>query len=202
MPDLDRTTYEKAYARALAYLRRRTWQEGNDVAEQLAADALASSFDPKGYPWKRDKPLEHHVVNVARQLLADRRRRQKKREDEVNAATVEASTMRPAIPADARVRAADQKAIKDDYDRAMLSRLAGMPRDVFLLYCKDVFDTRQQANILGKTHEQIAKARKRVAEVARELQAEMSEEPESAPEMVSTVSAHDDYDEEDDEAAS
>jgi hypothetical protein len=62
MPEFDKQTYERAYARALAFLRRRTWQEGNDVAAQLAADALASSFDPNGYPWKR----VDHVPRQAR----------------------------------------------------------------------------------------------------------------------------------------
>ena len=183
MPKIDAATYERAYTRAVAYargrMRGRPWAE-SDSAEDLAQEALLASFDPRRYPWKGDKALEHHVVNVVRSILSDRRRAAKLRADPERAAAVDHSMKRTAMPADASARAADRAARHEERHRWMLSRLDGLARDVYLLYARDIFEAAAQATVLDKPMPAIYAARRTVAEVARATPAEQDSDPELA----------------------
>jgi len=200
MPGVDAKTYERAYARVVAYVRWRmrgqVWAE-SDLPQEIAGEALLASFDPARYPWKREKPLEHHAVNVARSLLSDRARKRKLRDDPTRAAAADAAMRRSALPADGPLRAQARDARRDERHRRLLERLGGTAREVYLLYLQDVFDVEQQAQILGKTRSAIYEARKRVAEVVREVPAE----PESSPDLDCTTGDDDEdesYDDSDD----
>jgi hypothetical protein len=204
MPTIDGKTYETAYARAVAYVRRRMGGQpwaASDLPDEIAADAMAAAFDPKRYPWKGDKALDHHVINVVMSILSDRARAAKLRADPERKAAADEAIKRTALPADSRIRARDRAAREEARDAQMLSRLTGTAREVYLLYRKDVFDVDQQAAILGKPKSAIYEARRTVLETARET----PPEPESSPELAAPDSGDDrdnGMDESDDEAAS
>jgi hypothetical protein len=208
MPRIDAKTYELAFARAVAYVRRRMagqpWAE-SDLPQEIASEAMLASFDPKRYPWKGDKPLGQHVVNVARSLLSDRFRAYKLRAKEQNAAAADESMKRSALSADASVRARDRQTRQDARHEKVMEQLPpGTARDVYLLYLDDVLDVDEQVAILGKPKSVVYEARKRVIEVLRETPAE----PESSPDLASAAGDDDDDDGDgvddgwDDEAAS
>ena len=170
MPNVDAKTFERAYARALAYaksrMRAKTWAE-SDLAEELAQDAMTASFDRERYPWKGDKPLEHHVVNVVRSLLSNRAEAAKLRSDPKNAVAADEALKRPAMPADALTRVREQHEGQDRRHEWMLSQLVGLTLAVYLLYVREIFEPAEQAAALGVSLAAVYEARRRVAEVAR-----------------------------------
>lgn len=189
--------YERAYAAAVALARGLTRGEGAHVAEEIAQDAMVAAFDPARSPWKQDKPLEVHVLNVARGLCGNRRKGQKVRDNPKNAAAVEEKGQRSALPADARVRVAERIAREDARAQVMLGRLTGLPRDVLLLILDGIVDPEKQAAILGKDVKQIYKARARIIELARELREQGDVEPPSSSDPA-PVAGDDDGDDEGD----
>jgi hypothetical protein len=184
MPTIDTQMYEIAYARAVAFVRRRmqgqSWA-ASDLPEEIAGEAMAASFDPKRYPWRGDKAFDHHVINVVRSLLSDRARAAKVRADPKAKAAADEALKRSALPADGQVRERERAARQDARDAYMLANLTGTARQVYILYKDGVFDVERQAVILGKAKSAIYEARKRVVEVARAMAAE----PESSPELAS-----------------
>jgi hypothetical protein len=170
MPKLDAETYARAYARALAFagsrVKGRPWAS-SDLAEELAQEAMNASFDPARYPWRGDKPLDHHVVNVVKSLLSDRARKAKVRADPAKAAAADEALKRSALPADGGVRARERGVRQDERHRWMLAELQGLARAVYLLYVDEVVDAAAQSNVLGKPIAAIYEARRRVAEAAQ-----------------------------------
>jgi DNA-directed RNA polymerase specialized sigma24 family protein len=193
MPEVEPKELERAYARALAYarsrVRDRSWNEAG-LDQELAQEAMLSSFDPARYPWKGDKPLDHHVVLVVKSLLSDRARAAKVRRDPKRAAAADEAMKRPALPADALLGMRDRQSRRDARVEWVLSQLSGLARDVFLLYLDDVFEARAQADLLGKSIHAVYEARRRVAEVLRSTPAE----PESSPELAPSGGDEDDDD--------
>ena len=171
MPRVDAKTYERAYARAVAYAKARMrghkWAE-SDLAEELAQDAMTASFDPKRYFWKGDKPLEHHVVNVVRSLLSHRADVAKMQRDPLHAVPADEALKRPAMPADALTRVREQRTRDGTRHEWMLSQLEGLALAVYLLYVKEIWEAPLQAAALGAPLPAIYEARRRDAEVARE----------------------------------
>jgi len=184
MPNVEPKVLERAYARALGYarsrVRGRSWSEAG-LDEELAQEAMLASFDPTRYPWKGDKPLDHHVVLVVKSLLSDRARAAKVREEPKRAAAADEAMKRPALPADALLKARDRQTRRDAREEWVLSQLSGLARDVFLLYLNDVFEARDQAGVLGKSIHAVYEARRRVAEVLKSAPAEPDSSPELAP---------------------
>jgi hypothetical protein len=170
LPKVDAKTYERAFAKALAYAKSRIrghrWSE-SDLAQELAQEAMTASFDPARYPWDGEKPLEKHAMNVVRSLLSDRADAAKLRRDPRYAVPADEALKRAAMPADALTRVREQREARERRHEWMLSQLVGLTRAVYLLYVRDVFEPAAQAAALGVPLAAIYEARRRVAEVAR-----------------------------------
>jgi len=191
---------------AVAFVRSRMakqpWAE-SDLPDELAAEAMVASCDPDRYLWKGELPFDKHVVTVVAFLMSNRAEAAKLRANPEYAGAAEEGAKRSALPADARVKARDRARRADDRDAYMKANLVGLPREVYLLYKRDIFDVDRIAAILGKPKTAIYDARKRVAEVARAYEPE----PESSDEIAAPDAGDDGdpdpnpTDDDDDEAA-
>jgi DNA-directed RNA polymerase specialized sigma24 family protein len=165
--------YSRAFALALSIVRN------PHEAEDIAQEALSRAIDPERSPWRREAQpnFVYHVINVAREVLKERRAKWKVRNDPRHV-SAEAEALRTApLRADARVAARDGHE-RDSARRAGLrAQLEGLPLRVFELYERDVTSPAEQANLLRATIKDIYEARRRVAEVARTIPADLESGP-------------------------
>jgi DNA-directed RNA polymerase specialized sigma24 family protein len=165
--------YSRAFALALSIVRNQ------HDAEDVAQEALSRAIDPDRSPWRPEvQPnFTYHVVNVAREVLKERRAKWKVRTNPRNASAEAEALRTPPLRADALVAARDGHE-RDSARRAgMRVQLAGLELRVFELYERDITNPAEQANLLKATIKDIYEARRRVAEVARSIPADLESGP-------------------------
>jgi DNA-directed RNA polymerase specialized sigma24 family protein len=143
-------------------------------AEELAQQALASSFDPDKDPWDPDRgiPLEEHALRVLGNLLRVRRKRNKlARDPRTLAAIAEVMTPWSRTPEEELAEAQHQAWAARVLDAAC-ARLDPLARRVVQAAREGVDGPTAQARALGERVEDVRAAHKRIKYAVHALLAE------------------------------